>query len=363
MSLAGKSERNPLIARRYACASISRAKMAIALAFVLLSILLTGCASGNQASVVQGKPTARPSSTTSTPSYTPTINRPVATTGCGLPSPIAVGSSRNFTIPSNPVVSEGHTSRAYLLHVPLVYNPTIPIPVVMTFHGYGGDATGIESGTGFSPIADRENFLAVYPQGLLDENNGNIPEWASLGPLDYGIDDVVFVSDILNDLQRRFCVDPHRLYATGFSNGGGMAAFLACRLAGRMAAFAPVSGNMYAIPGGCNPGRSVPLLDFHGTQDHVLPYNGIPASIDPQWPLPAISGWLQSWATRDGCTRGPSIFLRQSNVTGMQWTNCGRGGVIVHYRIEGGGHSWPPTINALSASEVIWRFFQAHPLP
>jgi len=282
-------------------------------------------------------------------------------TGCGHASPGAIGVSTSITIPVNSATSEGYHTRTAIVHVPASYDSQHSYAVVLSFHGYGGHATDMDHASGFSQLADKQGFLAIYPQGLPDGKTGT-PFWAHVGPLDYGIDEAGFVSMLLDTLQTRFCVDAQRIYATGFSNGGGMTNFLACRLATRIAAFAPISGNFYALPGGCHPGRPVPILDFHGTEDHTLPYMGIPVSKNAAWPLPPIPQWLQTWADRDGCTQGPTIFLRQANVTGEQWSGCKGNSMVIHYRIEGGGHTGPPPIHGQSSAEVIWKFFQAHRL-
>ena len=327
---------------------------------LILCLVLIGCASSGQSAspTIINAPYAN---RYSPPTDTTPVNHLVATTGCGKIAPVAPGSSVNVTIAAHPAESRGQHSRTYRIHVPEKYNDTHPTGVVLVFHGHGGNAAGMEAGSGFSTLADQQDFLAVYPQGLLDGQNK--PFWADIGPIDFGIDDVLFVSDILNDVQQKYCVDAHRIYATGFSNGGGMTNLLACRMAGRIAAFAPLSGDDYTIPSGCHPGRPVPLLNMHGTADPLLPYNGIPVSVNPDWPLPSLPSYLQTWATRDGCTHGPDIFLREQKVTGMQWTGC-RGNVsVVHYRIEGGGHAWPPLINGKTPAEVMWQFFSQYPLP
>lgn len=329
------------------------------LALLLCSLALASCSSSvapSSGSVPGG------SKGSAFPAYSGPVNRPVPTTGCGKASPIALGSSVNVTIPVNPAVSEGYRTRVYRVHVPLRYDRNSPRAVVLVFHGYTGSAAGMETSTGFSRLADQQNFFAVYPQGLANAATGKA-FWASAGPIDFGVDDVLFVSNILDDLQSKFCIDSHRIFATGFSNGGGMSWLLSCRFAGRIAAFAPVSGNFYALPGGCRPGRPVAILDFHGTRDPLLPYNGIPISEEPAWPLPSIAQWLSDWASRNGCTRGPVIFLQESRVTGEQWSGCSRNASVVHYRVNGGGHAWPPTIDGRSGAEVIWNFFQDHPLP
>lgn len=285
---------------------------------------------------------------------------PVPTTGCGKTSPVTPGTSANQTIAAHPAVSRGHTTRTYIVHVPSTYNPNQPQAVILVFHGHGGSAVDTDASSGFSQLAEQRGFIAVSPQGLLDDDG--LPFWASIGPIDYGMDDALFVSELLTKLQTDFCVDPHRIYATGFSNGGGMSGFLACRLARRIAAFVPISGNYYDLPGGCHPGRAVPILEIHGAADPIVPYQGISVSENPTWPLPSIPQWLQDWATRDGCMKGPITFLQKADVTAMQWVNCQGNATVVHYRIAGGGHEVPLTLGDHSTVATIWDFFQAHPL-
>lgn len=327
----------------------------------LLCLVLMGCSASGQATspAIVNAPYAN---RYSSPTDTIPVNHPVATSGCGKVAPVAPGSSVNVTIAAHPAESLGYSSRTYRIHVPRNYDYTHAVGVVLAFHGYGGSAAGMEAGSGLSTLADQQDFLALYPQGLPDKQTHK-PFWAEIGPIDYGVDDVLFASDILDDVQQKYCVDARRIYVTGFSNGGGVTNLLACRLAGRIAAFAPLSANAYAIPGGCHPGRPVPLLDMHGTADAVLPYNGIPVSVNPDWPLPSLSSFMQMWATLDGCTHGPDIFLREPKVTGMQWTGCKGNVSVVHYRIEGGGHVWPPLIKGKTPAEVMWQFFSQYPLP
>jgi polyhydroxybutyrate depolymerase len=321
------------------------------------NLLLAGCNSTQQH--VAQAPTRTPEATVSDPDDQ-LVDKPIPTTGCGKASPVKPGSSANQLITVDPAVSNGIHERSYLVHVPPGYDREQPVAVVLAFHGHGGDAAGEESGTGFSTLADRDGFLAVYPQGLLDDEG--LPFWASDGPIDYGIDDALFVSNVLTKLQEDFCIDPSRIYATGFSNGGGMSGFLACKLAGRIAAFVPVSGNYYALPDGCNPARAAPILEIHGTADSIVPYEGIPAIQSPLWPLPSIPQWLQDWATRDGCTQGPLVFLQTANVTGEHWIHCKGNATVVHYRMEGEGHSLPATIGGIATDVLMWNFFQAHSL-
>src|SRR5438132_2420476 len=290
------------------------------------------------------------------------ITTPIRSAGCGKPAPTPPGSSVNETVLS------GGLTRTSLLHVPSGYQADSSEAVVLNFHGHSSNAIQQERRSGMSLLADQQGFIAVYPQGVVgpDGRTG----WATGLRGRPQVNDVLFVSDLLNHQQSVLCIDPLRIYATGFSNGGGMTNVLACTLAGRLAAFAAVSGSYPPSPGGCHPVRPVPLLEFHGTADRIVPYNGSQSR-----QLPSILAWLQGWATRDGCTRGPTVFYQQVNVTGLEWTDCQGNATVVHYRIQGEGHRWPsptfkepggPTgtiVKALSVSALIWSFFQQHPLP
>ncbi len=205
----------------------------------------------------------------------------------------------------------------------------------------------------------------MYPQGVVgpDGKNG----WSTYGKRDPSVNDVLFFSDLLTTLQQRLCVDAQRIYATGISNGGGMTNLLACQLSGRIAAFAPVAAAIYPIPGGCHPTRPVPYMEFHGTSDPLVSYNGRPVL---QF-LPVMQT-MQDWAKRDSCTSGLSTFFQQADVTGLKWTNCQGGVTVQHYRIDRGGHTWPGatipepvlgvTTHTISATPLGWQFFQHYQL-
>jgi polyhydroxybutyrate depolymerase len=326
---------------------------------LLFLMLVSGCGQRSSLSASTPKPPILSGTTTAQTPPAGIINTPLTTTGCGKASPIAQGSTIDATITSDGL------QRTYRLHVPIGYDPRQMIPLVLVLHGHGGTAADQERRSSYSALADQHHFLVVYPQGVVgpDGKTG----WASYGKRDPSVNDVLFFSDLLTALQHQLCVDPHRIYATGFSNGGGMTNVLACQMAGRIAAFAPVAAAIYPIPGGCHPARPIPYLEFHGTSDPVVSYNGRKA-LDF---LPVMQT-MQSWATLDGCTSGPTTFFQQANVTGLQWTDCQNSVMVQHYRINGGGHSWPgttlpspngATTQTISATALGWQFFQHAQLP
>jgi polyhydroxybutyrate depolymerase len=235
------------------------------------------------------------------------------------------------------------------------------VPLVFSFHGHGSTAIAQEKLSGFSSLADQMGFLAVYPQGVVGRDGKT--GWSTGPPKDPTVDDVGYVGALLTHLQATLCVDSARVYATGFSNGGGMTALLACTMDERIAAFVAVAGSYYPLAHGCHPRRSVPLLEIHGTADPVVPYDG-----SALLRLPPITEWLAQWAERDGCAHGPSVFLRRPAVVEEQWTGCRAGGQVVHYARLGGAHVWAAYLFAPGAAEpapatsVIWAFLVVHSL-
>jgi polyhydroxybutyrate depolymerase len=282
------------------------------------------------------------------------VDHKVPTHGCSQPPVTTPGVSEQRTIVS------GGLTRSYVLHLPAGYQPEKPTPLIMAFHGRKGSGEQIEGFSGISAL----DAIAVYPQGLIGE--GGHTAWQG-APYASDADDVLFVSDLLTELQRTLCVDPERIYVTGKSNGGGFAGVLACRLSRRIAAAAPVSGAFYQ--GGeanCSPRRAVPILDFHGTADSIVDYLG-----EPEDALPPVFDWTAAWAKRDGCDDTAQTVFTKDDVTAFQWSGCRAHSTVVHYRIDGGGHTWPGELadsgpghvtRTISATAVMWDFFQTHPL-
>jgi polyhydroxybutyrate depolymerase len=267
--------------------------------------------------------------------------------------------------------------RSYLVYVPKNYQEDRPIPVVFVFHGFGADAPKMARFCGMNTKAEEAAFVAVYPygtgMGVFRAFNGGVLK----GRIAEGMpNDVAFVTGILDDLQGAGKIDPKRVYAAGMSMGAMMCYRLAAELSERIAAIAAVAGTM--APGLQKPKRPVPVIHFHGTADDVVPLAGPPGGASDVLDFMSVDATVQFWAEANGClsqpvvSRLPDRFEDGTRLTRRSYLTQDRDSRVVLYVIEGGGHTWPgqtppPIIlgrstQEISANDLIWEFFQRHPL-
>ncbi|GAA4009467.1 hypothetical protein GCM10022408_21960 [Hymenobacter fastidiosus] len=262
----------------------------------------------------------------------------------------------------------GGLRREYRLYVPAAYSPAKAVPLLFNLHGYGSNNVEQEAYGDFRPIADTANFLIVHPNGTLDGNGSRA--WNTFLPPGTGVDDVAFLSALIDHLKLTYTIDTDRIYSTGMSNGGFMSYELACQLSGRITAVASVTGSMaQSRRAVCTPQHPTPIMEIHGTADATVPYNGNAFFLS----IPAV---LSYWVQFNGCAPTPVVTqVPNTNTTDGStaersvWANGRNGSVVEHYRIIGGGHTWPGsaftigvTNRDISASREIWRFLRPYRL-
>jgi polyhydroxybutyrate depolymerase len=266
------------------------------------------------------------------------------------------------------VESNGAT-RTYRLHVPPSYDGGQAMPLVIAFHGSGGQGASMEARTGLSDLADREGFVVAYPDAVNQR-------W-QYGPTS---DDLAFIDDMLTQIESRIVIDSGRVYATGMSDGGFFTQFYACNRPDTIAAIAPVAASMTARQAAvCAQGRAIPILAFHGTDDPTVTWDGIDAGVQRFLSVPDT---MHAWALRDGCSATPDVADEPdtdpndgTTVRRESFPGCQDGAEVVLEAIEGGGHTWPGglqyqpvrvvgrTSHDINASDMIWQFFARHPMP
>jgi len=260
----------------------------------------------------------------------------------------------------------GGVERTYRLYIPAIYNPTQAVPLLFNLHGYGSNNIEQELYGDFRPVADTAGFIIAHPNGTLDFTGTR--HWNTFGTST--VDDLGFLSALIDTISASYNIDHNRVYSTGMSNGGFMSYDLACFLSERITAIASVTGSMiWSRLNACDPQHPTPVMQIHGTADATVPYNGnaffVPVdTLVKYWvnfnnclPNPQIIQ-VPDIDPTDGCTAEQHIFANGDNETTVEL-----------FKVLGGGHSWPGApinINItnmdFSASVEIWRFFSQYSL-
>jgi polyhydroxybutyrate depolymerase len=280
-------------------------------------------------------------------------------------------------------------ARSWTIYAPSDYDPTKPTPVVVLLHGRPSNGAGMAFLSGMNGVAENNNFIVVYPDGIDNEWNAQFDISASDVSLTgrrstLPQDDVGFLKTLMGDLAQDFNIDRSRLYLGGFSNGSFMTYRMACSAGDTFAAFAAISAGLYVeLARYCRRSEPTPILIMNGTADGSVPYNGVlvpnPQGGEPIRISLSVEDTVATFARRNGCDMaGESTTFAErgqspgTNVVRFVPRNCRPGADVVLYAINGGGHTWPghprpqmqmgATNMDMDAGEVIWDFFSSHTL-
>ncbi|HJL14451.1 MAG TPA: PHB depolymerase family esterase [Sandaracinaceae bacterium LLY-WYZ-13_1] len=260
--------------------------------------------------------------------------------------------------------------RTTYLHVPEAYDPSEGTMLVLNFHGFSSADWQQALLTRMGEEADARGFVVAYPQGVaVSWNAGDCcgTAWAD------AVDDVGFVEALIDELSEAYCIDPRRIFATGMSNGGFFSHRLACELSERIAAIAPVAGVLGVEPESCAPPRPVPVWQFHGTEDGLVPYEGgtpVVPELGAGLVFRSVDETMAHWAARDGCESTTTPFYENGDVTCVGWDGCEA--PVRLCTVDGGGHTWPGglpvpflgrTTRDVDATDAMLDFFAANPMP
>ena len=273
--------------------------------------------------------------------------------------------------------------RTYLLHIPLSFDKTKQMPLVISLHGGGGSGAAMVALTlgGFNTLSEREGFIVVYPDGIEKHwNDGR--ELSRYRAQRENIDDIGFISALIDHLVKKYNIDKKRIYITGMSNGAMMSYRLACELADKVAAIAPVAGLIpKKLSLHCSPSRAISVLIINNVNDPMVPWKGGDfhfGNLCLGEGL-SVSDSVSYWVTHNGCSSTPIITHEQDKdsqdgtIVYKKLYGKGKNGTeVILYTIEGGGHTWPSghqylreriigkTSRDINANEVIWDFFKRH---
>ncbi|NNM75239.1 alpha/beta hydrolase family esterase [Enterovirga aerilata] len=273
----------------------------------------------------------------------------------------------------------GDRTRTYVAHVPDGPPPPRGFPVILAFHGGGGDGARMRRLTRLDRLADASGVITVYPDGVGGHwNDGR-------STIRNPQDDVGFVAALLDRVAATAPVDQRRIYATGLSNGALFAERLACDLSHRIAAIAPVAGTMPAdLAVRCKPAHPVAVLQISGTADPIMPFSGGPVADfggrGQGGQVLSVADAAAFWRRRNGCggpaaqeALRPIASFDPTRILRTRYTGCTAGAPVTVLTVMGGGHAWPggaqfapprligPVSRQLDASRAIIRFFLSLP--
>lgn len=263
-------------------------------------------------------------------------------------------------------------SRTYLVNLPQgYYDNDVELHIVIGLHGTGGSGDQFDRHYGLTQRANALQFITVYPDGVQSDRRLQLRTWNVGTCCDYAmhnnIDDVKFISELIDKLASDYKVDRQKVYVTGMSNGGMLAYRLACELPEKIAAIAPVSCSMM-VDHPCNPSRPVPVLHIHSVRDTKIPYQG-GVGIGGYY-FPPVDSVLNIWSINNSCAKSGEVLVDNTNYKLTRWSMCTNDVTIQSYLTQDGGHSWPggskpsqrsddPSV-VINASELILDFFSQH---
>lgn len=272
--------------------------------------------------------------------------------------------------------------RTFFVYTPPPRTPKAARPVVFVLHGGGGaDAHEMAKRTGIHPIADREDFIVVYPYGVDGQWNDGRGKTFRRADDNTGVDDVGFIAAILDELTRSGNADPRRIYVVGLSNGGMMTYRLGIELGDRLTAIAAIIANLPANLAHKKPIRPLPVLIMNGTADPMMPWGGGAVRVlgKAYGEVLSTAATVKYWVEAAGLT-GPTETRKvqdrspdDSSTVEIEVYRKPQGSLeVVLYKIVGGGHNLPggqtpdrprllgPKNMDINGMEEVWAFFKKH---
>jgi polyhydroxybutyrate depolymerase len=238
--------------------------------------------------------------------------------------------------------------RSYIVHVPASYDGTKPVPLMVNFHPLiFGTASGQRTGSGWAEIGDQDGIITAFPDGL--DAAWDIGNCCTRGE----VDDMAFAKAIVEEISKTACIDPNRVYASGYSMGGGMSHLLGCKASEIFAAVAPSAFDLTEenhMP--CEPTRPLTVFMHRGMRDTIVPYAGGPTTPPNGTPVTVTMlgavGSFEEWSKINKCSDEP---LTEGSC--QRRSKCDNGVEVV--LCENGGHTEGPAAR-------IWQTLKKHGL-
>lgn len=281
-------------------------------------------------------------------------------------------------------VKDQGNKRPFDVHLPTDFSRQKAYPLVIAFHAGGSNPNQLKDWSELNQKSDQADFIVVYPYS-------NEPSWN----LNDDSADLSYIKSILKSLNKRFNIDQTQIFATGHSSGAMFTYLLACELPDRIAAIAPVGSYLDKEQmQNCSEQRKVSIIHFHGTQDKCVPFNGgvcgsctdqinSPDPANNTNLCPSVAGYLDNLKKNYDLPFEGKITYQKGDGTCISSND--QDSEVTLCSIKNMGHSWPGTNygsecdkdtkncstykaylgkpnTSLHATDLMWEFFQKHPL-
>jgi polyhydroxybutyrate depolymerase len=227
------------------------------------------------------------------------------------------------------------------------------VPLVIDWHPLLSNGAFERGNSGYAALADTEGFIVLFPDGI--DNAWTVGPCCTTSRT---VDDLGFARELVKKIESEACVDTKRVYAVGYSMGGGMSHYLGCNAADVFAAVAPAAFDLLTEDEEpCHPSRPITEITFRGTADPIVPYAGgssrPPNGLDVTIDFLGAVGTFQKWAGLDGCTGSPSA----TDANGCQtYSQCQAGVEVTLCTAQGGGH-------VTGDPNIGYAMLKKHPMP
>ena len=300
----------------------------------------------------------RPSSSSSSdnnPTVSSSSEKQVVSSSSKTPddTPVDCSSKTAKAGKQNMSVTVDGKKRTFIMYIPDSYKGDKPVPLFVDYHPVMGSGSGQFNDTKYRSLTEKEGVISLYPDGTKSADASKMgPGW-NVGPCCSDDDDVKFSREMIAAVEEIACIDKKRVYAAGFSMGGGMSNHVACFMSDVYAAVAPAAMDLNKTNSAkCNPTRPISIIMFRGTNDPVCKYQGGDSGYGDGLNFLGAEGNFKFWAQKNGCTGSPS-----KNSNGCdEYSNCKDGTKVVLCTKQGGGHEQ-------GDGNIGWPFLKSFTLP
>ena len=292
--------------------------------------------------------------TSSNPGPSQHSSSSVAPTSSEAPATVTVdcsGKTAKVGDKQNMSVTVDGKQRTFIMHIPNADTGDKPVPLVIDYHPIGGSGNGEFGSSPYKAKTDPEGVITLYPDGT--SKPGGMGNGWNVGPCCSNDDDVKFSYAMIDKLKEIACIDPQRIYATGFSMGGGMSNHVACMMSDVFAAVAPAAMDLNKTnSAACKMSRPISVINFRGTNDPVCRYQGGDSGFNDGLNFLGAEGTFKFWAEKNECQGSPT-----KNSNGCdEYSNCKDGTKVVLCTKQNGGHDY-------GDANIGWPFLKQFTLP